>query len=194
MDLRRSLVKGKFFLAAFALLPMSLFGQVAKPAAADTAPEFARYEIFAGANYSGANQVKSSSALVGFNVGGDAKLRKWFGAVADFGQYGDSHGLVSPTVTTFLAGPEFYIPSDRITGFLHVMFGGAHTSNAGEKPDISFAYAVGGGFEYTFTRHLAARVSGDAVLSSFVQDPNNLGDSPHTRSNARASGGVAYRF
>ncbi len=174
---------------------MSLFGQVAKPAAAaDAAPEFARYEIFAGADYSSANQVKSSSALVGFNVGGDAKLKKWFGGVADFGYYSYSHGLAAPTVTTVLAGPEFYIPSDRITGFLHVMFGGAHTGNAGATPDVSFAYAVGGGFEYTIDRHWAVRVSGDDVLSSFVQSFGTPGQSPHTRANARASGGVAYRF
>jgi hypothetical protein len=194
MDLRRSLVKCKFLLSAFALLPISLFGQVAKPAAADTAPEFARYEIFAGADYSSANQAKSSSALVGFNVGADAKLKKWFGGVVDFGQYGDSHGLVTPTVTTFMAGPEFYIPSDRITGFLHVMFGGEHTGNAGETPDISFAYAVGGGIEYALKKHWAVRVSGDDVLSSFVQSYGTPGESPHTRANARASGGVAYRF
>jgi hypothetical protein len=188
------LVKGTFFLSVFALLPLSLAAQVAKPAAADTAPEFTRYEVFAGADYSAANQVKSSSALIGGNVGADAKLKKWFGGVVDFGDYTDSHGLATPTVTTFLAGPEFYIPSGRLTGFLHVMFGGAHTSNAGVKPDISFAYAVGGGFEYTLTNHWAARVSGDDILSSFVQDPTDQGFSPHTRSNARASGGVAYRF
>jgi hypothetical protein len=188
------LVKGTFFLSVLALLPMSLAGQVAKPASADTAPEYARYEVFAGADYTSANQVKSSSALIGGNVGADAKLRKWFGGVVDFGDYSDSHGLATPTVTTFLAGPEFYIPSGNLTGFLHVLFGGAHTSNANEKPDISFAYAVGGGFEYTLTKHLAARISGDDILSSFVQDPTNQGFSPHTRSNARASGGIAYRF
>ena len=185
---------GKFLLSVFALLPISLFGQTAKPAAADTEPEFARYEIFAGADYSSANQVKSSSALVGGNVGADAKLRKWFGGVVDFGDYTDSHGLVTPTVTTFLAGPEFYIPSDKLTGFLHVMFGGAHTSNAGTTPDISFAYAVGGGFEYQLKRHWAVRISGDDILSSFVQSYGAPGESPHTRSNGRASGGIAYRF
>ena len=188
-------MKGKFLLSVFTLLlPMSLAGQVAKPTAADTTNALERYEIFAGADYSSANQVKSSSALIGFNAGGDAKLAKWFGGTADFGYYSYSHGLAKPTVTTFLAGPEFYIPADSLTGFVHVLFGGAHTAGVGAKPDISFAYAIGGGFEYRLTKHLAARVSGDGILSSFVLDPDNQGFSPHTRVNPRASGGVAYRF
>jgi hypothetical protein len=198
MDLRRSLVKGKFLLSVFAfLLPMSLAAQVAKPAA-DTAPAFNRYEIFAGVDYSGANQVKSSSALIGGNVGVSAKLVKWFGGTADFGDYGvsaTSNGLVKPTVTTFLAGPEFYIPADSLTGFIHVLFGGAHTGGvSGITPDVSFAYAVGGGFEYTVAKHLAVRVSGDDIVSSFQDEGTNVGESAHARSNARASAGVAYRF
>jgi hypothetical protein len=198
MDLRRSLVKGKFLLPVFAfVLPMSLAAQVAKPTAVDTAPAFNRYEVFAGADYIGANQVKSSSALIGFNVGGSAKLAKWFGGAVDFGDYptsATSNGLVKPTVTTFMAGPEFYIPADSLTGFFHVLMGGEHTGNVGSTPDVAFAYAIGGGFEYTVKGHWAARVSGDGVFSSSVLDPTDLGNSPHRHANARASAGVAYRF
>jgi hypothetical protein len=197
MDLRRSLVKGKFLLSVFAfLLPMSLVAQVAKPAA-DTAPAFNRYEVFAGVDYSGANQVKSSSALIGGNGGLSAKLVKWFGGTVDFGDYGvsaTSNGLVKPTVTTLMAGPEFYIPADSLTGFFHVLMGGQHTGGVGAKPDVAFAYAVGGGFEYAVKKHWAVRVSGDGVVASSVLDPDNQGFSPHRHVNARASAGVAYRF
>ena len=191
-------MKGKFLLSAIALLmPVSLAAQTAKPAAADENNEFSRYEVFAGADYSGANQVFGSSALIGGNVGADAKLKKWLGGAVDFGDYGvqaTSNGRVKPTVTTFLAGPEFYIPADSLTGFLHVMFGGQHTGGVGSKPDVAFAYAVGGGFEYTVKKHWAVRVSGDAIVASSVLDPDNEGYSPHRHSNARASAGVAYRF
>jgi len=191
-------VKGKFLLSAFALfMPFSLAAQVAKPAAADDTNEFYRYEIFAGADYSSANQVFGSSALIGGNVGGAAKLKKWFGGTVDFGDYGvaaTSYGRVTPDVTTLLAGPEFYIPADNLTGFLHVMFGGEHTGGAGAKPNISFTYAVGGGFEYAIKKHWSIRISGDDVVSSTVQDPNNTGASPHPHSNGRATAGVAYRF
>jgi hypothetical protein len=196
---RRYLVKGKFLLSAVAmLLPMSFVaqvavGQVAKPAA-DSAVAFDRYEIYGSFAYSSANQVKSTSALVGFNIGAAAKLRRWFGADVDFGEYSGSTGIVKPTVTTFLAGPEFYIPAENLTGIVHVLFGGAHTGNAGEKPDVAFAYGIGGGFEYAFSKHLAARVTGDGIVSSFVQDPTNQGFSPHARVNPRATIGVSYRF
>jgi hypothetical protein len=53
---------------------------------------------------------------------------------------------------------------------------------------------VGGGFEYAFSKKLAARISGDGIVSSFVQDPTNQGFSPHARVNPRATIGVAYRF
>lgn len=192
-------MKGKFWLSLVAMaLPVALGGQtvlaqVVKPVA-DTAPALQRYEVYAGAAYSSANQVKGSSALVGFNIGADAKLKKWFGGVVDYGYYSGSSGVAKPTVTTFLAGPEFSIPSDSLTGFFHVMFGGAHTNYPGEVPDVSFAYAVGGGFSYKVKEHWAVRLSGDAIISSFVLDPNKQGFSPHARSNGRAVAGLAYRF
>lgn len=188
-------MKGKFLLSVLTLIfPVSLAAQVTTPAA-DTPIPFQRYEVFAGADYISANQVKNSSALVGFNVGADAKLVKWFGGEVDFGDFVYSTSkLVSPTTTTFMAGPQFFIPSDKITGFVHILFGGEHTSNANIKPNISFAYAVGGGVEYALSNRFSVRVSGDAILSATTQDPNNLGNSPHTYSNGRASGGVAYHF
>jgi opacity protein-like surface antigen len=191
-----SLVKGKFLLSILALsLPLSLAGQVSKPTApTDAAASLQKYELFAGFDYSGANQVKGSSALLGGNVGAAFKLKPWFGGTADFGQYGASSGVAKPTVTTFLAGPEFYIPSEKLTGILHVMFGGAHTGGVTSTPDISFAYAVGGGVEYNISNRWSIRATGDAILSSFVQAAASTGDSPHLRSNGRASGGVAYHF
>jgi hypothetical protein len=189
------LVKGKFFLSVLALfLPVSLSAQVTTPTAADTSSALSRYEVFADADYMGANQVQSSSALIGFDVGGSAKLAKWFGGTVDFGQYSYGHGLAKPTTDTFLAGPEFYIPSESLTGFFHVLFGGEHTGNASIKPDVSYAYAFGGGVEWAFKKHLSLRLAGDAILSATTQDINNLSYSPHTHSDARASGGIAYHF
>ncbi len=190
-------MKGSFALSVLALfLPVSALAQVAKPTApaADEAPALQRFELFAGFDYSGANQVKGSSALLGGNGGVSYKLKRWFGGTVDFGEYGHSSGVATPTVTTFLAGPEFYIPSDKITGFLHVMFGGAHTGGVVTTPNISFASAIGGGVEYALLPKWSVRASGDDILSSFVQAPASTGDSPHLRANARASIGVAYHF
>jgi hypothetical protein len=197
------LVKGTILLSvvgfcAFASsFSMMSSAQVAKPVSPDAVVEFERYEAYATAAYSSANQVKGSSALVGFDVGASAKLKKWFGGTVDFGDYSISSlssGHVHPTMTTFLAGPEFYIPADNLTAFVHVMFGGAHTGGVSIGPDVSFAYAAGGGFEYFVSKRLAIRVSGDGIRSSFTTVPLEPADSPHARLNARATGGIAYRF
>jgi hypothetical protein len=191
-------VKGTFLLSAVAMfLPMTLVGQVSKPAT-DAPPPLSKYEVFAGVDYSSANQVKGSSPLVGFNLGASAKLIKWFGGTVDVGDYlanTTSTTHANPTQTTILAGPEFYIPADSLTGFIHVLLGGAHNGGiTGGKPDFSFAYGVGGGFEYAFNKKLSLRISGDGIVSSYVIDPNNVGYSPHSHSNARATAGVAYHF
>jgi len=191
-------VKGKFLLSVLGLLmPLSIAAQVAKPAQSAASADFSRYEVYGAFAYTGVNQVTTASSLLGINVGVQAKLKRWFGANADFGDYfaqGSSNGIEKPTVTSLMAGPEFYIPADNITGFIHVLFGGEHTANVGEKPDIAFAYSIGGGFEYALSPKWSARVAGDAVRAAFVQDPTNLGYSPHWHTNPRATIGVAYRF
>ncbi len=191
-------MKGKFLLSAVAMfLPVTLVAQVAKPTTDAPAP-LSKYEAFAGVDYSSANQVKGSSALIGFNVGASAKLIKWFGGTVDIGDYlatATSTTHANPTQVTVLGGPEFYIPADSLTGFVHVLLGGAHTGGiTGGKPDFSFAYGVGGGFEYAFNKKLSLRISGDGIVSSYVIDPTNAGYSPHSHSNGRASAGVAYHF
>ena len=172
-------------------LPLAAAAQDSKPAAA---PSFERYELGVTAAYSSANQAKGSSALVGGSAFADYKLKPWFGAEADFGEYTGSTTAVKPTVTTFLAGPSLFLPSDKLIGNLHVLFGGAHTGNVSATPNISFAWAVGGGFEYQLRGHFYLKVAGDGVFSSFVLDPNNQHYSANLRVNPRATAGVAYHF
>ena len=199
-------MKGKFLLSlAGVLLPAAIMvqpgaAQVAKPTQSAPTVDFSRYEAYAAFAYSGADQVTSTSALLGVNAGVQVKLKRWFGANADFGDYfaqASSRGLQKPTVTSLMAGPEFYIPADNITGFIHVLFGGEHTGNVDEKPDIAFAYAVGGGFEYAFSKRWSARIAGDDIRAAFVQQQASLGNvgyTPHTHNNPRATIGVSYRF
>ena len=194
------MVKGKFLLSlAGVLLPASLMvqvgaAQVAKPQQAPTTLDFSRYEAYGAFAYSGADQVTTTSALIGADVGVQYKLKRWFGANGDFGWYGNGTGVQKPTVTSLMAGPEFYIPADNITGFIHVLFGAEHTGGVGEKPDVAFSYAIGGGIEYNLSKHWSARIAGDDIRAAFVQDPNNLGYSPHWHNNPRATIGVGYRF
>jgi hypothetical protein len=82
----------------------------------------------------------------------------------------------------------------RYSGFARVLIGGAHTGGAGEIPNISFAGGLGGGMEFKWTPRISFRASGDYIYSSFVEDPNHLGYSPHKRGNSRAAFGAVYRF
>lgn len=144
--------------------------------------------------FSSANQVKSSSSLIGASVALDGKLKPWFGGTADFGYYGMSHGLVQPTMYTMLAGPAFFLNQDRYEAFVHVLFGLSHTGNVGATPNLAYTYAIGGGMQYDLTKRVAIRLSGDGIFSAFAIDPNHLGYSQNTRVNPRATVGVAYHF
>ena len=144
--------------------------------------------------FSSANQVKSSSSLMGAAVSLDGKVKPWFGGTADFGYYGLGYGLVQPTMYTMLAGPAFFLNQDRYEGFVHALFGLAHTGNVGATPNLAYAYAIGGGMQYDITKRLAIRASGDGIFSAFAIDPNHLGYSQNMRVNPRATVGVAYHF
>jgi hypothetical protein len=82
----------------------------------------------------------------------------------------------------------------HLSGFGRGLLGGEHTGGASEVPNISFAGGGGGGMEYSRGPRWAVRAYGDKILSSFVEDPNHLGYSPHMHSNARAGVGVVYKF
>ncbi len=144
--------------------------------------------------FSSANQVKSSSSLIGGAVALDLKLKPWFGGTVDGGYYGMSHGLVHPTMYTMLAGPAFFLNQDRYEVFVHALFGLAHTGNVSATPNLAYAYAIGGGMQYDLTKRIAIRASGDGIFSAFALDPNNLGYSQNMRVNPRATVGVAWHF
>jgi hypothetical protein len=76
------------------------------------------------------------------------------------------------------------------------MIGGVHTGGVGVTPDVSFAGGVGVGLGFTLSPRWVVRAGGDDILSAFSVTNNTpqLGNSPHTRANARATVGMAYRF
>uniref|UniRef100_E6QIY3 Outer membrane protein beta-barrel domain-containing protein n=1 Tax=mine drainage metagenome TaxID=410659 RepID=E6QIY3_9ZZZZ len=202
-------MKGKFLLLVLcACVPISVFGQASSsssasssqasssstPALPDAPRPAGHFDVYAGVAYSSANQVKSSSALFGGTVAVDGKLKPWFGGTVDFGYYGFGYGTVKPTMYTMLAGPSFFIPSDKFEGFFHVLFGLAHTGGVSATPNLAYAYAIGGGMQYDIRRNLALRAAGDGIFSAFALDPNNLGYSQNMRVNPRATFGVVYHF
>ncbi len=166
--------------------------------AASTLPEAPKpvehFDLYLGPAFSSANQVKSSSSLIGVTVALDGKVKPWFGGTVDYGYYGLGYGLVKPTMTTILGGPAVFLNQDKYEGFFHALFGLAHTGGVGATPNLAFAFAVGGGMQYDIRKNLAIRLAGDGIFSAFAIDPNHLGYSQNMRVNPRATGGIAYHF
>jgi hypothetical protein len=185
-----------------AFLPLAAVSQVV-PASESTPAEKAEpvfhYEVSAGYGYTSLNQLNQSrSGLQGAELSVTRDWGKHFGLIADGAYYKyaiKSGNPGNPSVDQVFFGPVFHADLyGHISGFVRGFLGGEHTGGNGTVPNISFAGGVGGGMEYKLSPRLSLRASGDDILSSFVEDPNHLGYSPHRRGNGRASLGVVYRF
>jgi len=199
--LKRNLLLSILALVPAALLPLAASCQIApdRPPAAERAERTFKYEAYAGVGYTSLNQVNQSRyGLLGVNLSLTRDWGKYFGVTADGTSYFHavaSGNPVNAKVDLVLAGPVVHVDLyNRYSGFIRVLIGGEHTGGASEVPNISFAGGVGGGMEYKLSPRISLRVSGDDILSSFVEDPNNLGYSPHRRGNPRAGFGAVYRF
>jgi hypothetical protein len=190
-----------FFAAvAGAFLPPAVAAQVSSSSApAEPTEPVYHYEVSAGYSYTSLNQLNQSrSGLQGPELSVSRLWGKHFGLVADGGYY--RYPLISgnpgtPVVDMVFFGPEFRADLiGRTSGFIRGLLGAEHTGGESETPNVSFAGGFGGGMEYKLTPRLSMRAGGDDILSSFVQDPEHLGYSPHRRGNARGFFGVTYRF
>jgi len=201
LKLKRNLLLSMLALIPAALMPLAASCQIAPeraPAPERTGPVY-RWQAYAGFTYTSLNQVNNSRyGLIGVNASITRDFGKYFGITAegaDFFKALEAGNPVNATVYQVLVGPSVHVDIwGKISGFGHGLLGVEHTGGGGEIPNISFAGGFGGGAEYSLGKRLALRASGDKILSSFVEDPNHLGYSPHMRSNARAGVGVVYRF
>jgi hypothetical protein len=200
-----SKVTRKFLLSILAVipavcLPLTATSQIApdRPHKEQAEPTY-KYEVFAGYGYTSLNQVNQSRyGLQGPNVSVTRDWGKYFGVTADgaFYKYATSAGNPgTPSVDLVMVGPVLHADlMGPMSGFFHVLLGGAHTGGESMTPNISFAGGVGGGLEYKLSPRFSLRASGDDIASSFVSDPNHQGFSPHERRNSRATLGVVYKF
>jgi hypothetical protein len=141
-----------------------------------------KVELFGG--YSYLRTDSPGANLNGWELSGQYKLAPFFGAAADFdGHYGSPFGP-SASFHTFLFGPQVSFPA-RVSPFGHILFGGAHVSQAGFS-DTSFAMAIGGGID--------ARIAGPIYWRVFQGDylPTWFGST--RENNARISTGIVIHF
>lgn len=176
---------------------LSFFGAAAHAQEGPT-----KIDVFAGYSYLRARPSTSSADDFSLN-GGSASVaynvNNWLSGVADFGGYHTGSILgtgTDGTLSTYLFGPRF---SDRhfgrFTPFGEVLFGVAHASAnvVGASSQNAFAMTVGGGVDYTVSRHLAIRpIKVDYLLTRFAE--LGTGNGTQSQNNLRASAGVVFRF
>jgi hypothetical protein len=165
------------------------------------AKEF-KYKFYLGPSYTSLNQVNQSRyGLVGANVEISRDFGRRFALVADGATF--THSVASgnpgnPSVDMVLFGPELHGELyENWSLFVRAWLGGAHTGGESQTPNISFAGGFGLGAEHVLHGgHWAVRASGDDIGSAFSLRNNTpqLGNSAHTRFNARAGIGIVYRF
>ncbi|MDE3199897.1 MAG: hypothetical protein KGN79_03160 [Acidobacteriota bacterium] len=199
-------MKRKSFLSLFAaamamISSLAAIAQVApdKPVAEPTNGPVYKYEAFAGFGYTSINQVNQSrSGLIGAEGGVRRDWGKYFGINAMYGYYAWAATQANPgnpKIDMILLGPELHAPLyGRVSGSIRSWFGTAHMSNIPIQPDYSFAGGVGIGLDYALNNRLSLRLAGDDIGSAFTVVPYVSGSSTHTRFNAHATFGVAYKF
>jgi hypothetical protein len=185
-----------------ALMPLAGQCQVAPDtgvAPAERAEVSYKYEAYAGYGYTSLNQVNASRyGLQGVNLAITRDWGRYFGLTADGAAYLSSFEAGNPgdpKVDLVLFGPVVHANIyGKVDGFFRGLLGGEHTAGESEVPNISFAGGLGGGLDYALSPRLKIRASGDDIASSFVEDPNHQGYSPHKRWNSRAGIGIVYKF
>jgi hypothetical protein len=179
---------------------MAAMGQVASPGApAEPTERELKYQVFLGYAYTSINQVNQSrSGLQGLEATVARDWGKHFSLMGDGSWYKyaiESGNPGTPSVEEVFFGPALHADLfGHYSLFVRALLGAAHTAGESEIPNVSFAGGVGGGMEYRLKPRISLRASGDEIYSSFVEDPEHLGYSPHRRGNGRASFGVVYRF
>ncbi len=163
------------------LLALVVLAALQAPAQANS-----QFDIFGGYSLL---HFSPGSGLPGANTNGweaqaTGNLSQYVGVTADFdGHYGDIFG-VGGHGYNFLFGPTFSYRSDKFTAFAHALFGGSHVGARGSS-DTAFAWAVGGGVDWNWTKRLAIR------LGQFDYLPTYFGCT--TQNNIRYSAGVVFR-
>jgi peptidoglycan-associated lipoprotein len=137
----------------------------------DILPAVPRFTLAGEYNYIRANAPPSGCecfSLNGASVQGGLTLRYWLRAVADVGYSRTSSiGTLGQdlTLTTYMGGPQIVLHGRRVETFAHALVGGAHgadsyfpTGTSYTTSASSFAYKLGGGFDYSLNHFLAVRI------------------------------------
>jgi hypothetical protein len=189
------------------------------------AQEYAKWEIPVNYTYARGNPANVAKPF-SLNGGGGAlvyNFNRYIGVKGDLQGYGSTTStfnnvvVVNPNGTlttipqvsaqgnlfTYMAGPQFRLPTHTIKPFGELLFGGAHTnlytnlvkaSGATVGPNNNaFAMAVGGGFDVRINKTIAIRpFQMDYLLTRFGN--SLIPGGHHNQNNFRYAGGVVFTF
>lgn len=177
-----------------------------------------RVEIFTGYSFVSAGFPFSPDpdagltrgTLHGWDLTATVNANRWLGIAGDFGGYYGSPtkmetfkpancvlctGDVTATLHnmhTFTGGPQLSVRSGNVTGFAHVLLGGARVradfggvAGSATVSKTEFTMIAGGGFDLGFARHLAFRIQPDYFLTKILD---------RTQNNFRFSAGVVWKI
>jgi opacity protein-like surface antigen len=124
----------------------------------------------------------------GWNAALDGYFNKNFGITADFsGAYKSENGA-DVKIHSYMFGPTLRMPGEKVTPFVHALFGGAHASGSAlgmSAASNGFAYAFGGGLDLNAGKNFAIRVGQFDYLGTRFEI--------ESQKNLRDSGGVVFK-
>ncbi len=182
-------------LKMFLMLVISLILLGGAAMAQDNAP---KAEFFGGYSYL---RTAGSTNLNGWNAQAAVNMKKWFGIAADFSGHYQTQSMdgtrPSASITSFMFGPQIYDRAGRVTGFAHVLFGGARTTEGlefGKGPvqatTTNFGMAFGGGIDAKVSNVISVRLFQADYL--MVRASNPVTHNTENRNNFRLSIGVVF--
>ena len=162
------------------------------------AQEYAKAQVFGGFQYTSFDAFNIQHVnLLGWNAQFTHYLNKPFGITGEVtGSYGSPTvggiGTSLPTYT-YMFGPTMRAPMEKMTPFVHALFGAAHMSNSkGVYSSTGFALALGGGVDTKVARNIDWRVVQVDYLATRLKDPTGTGNGQ--QDNFRFATGIVYKF
>lgn len=149
-----------------------------------------RLELFAGYSYVNNDfSLTSQGGMQGWNAAADLRISRHLGVAADFsGLYPNA------SVHTYLFGPQVSFKINRLSPFVHALFGEASVNHNGYlTSNSSFSCAAGGGVDFGLTRRFALRGQVDWLHTEFGTF-DSQGGSTFYNNVVRVSTGFVVRF
>ena len=158
-------------------------------AAQATAQDYPKAEIFGGFSVANSGDGRPEQ-FYGLEISVTENANRGFGVTADFAVQFKSILGVNVQLYQYLVGPRGAVRGDRVTGFVHALFGGLSLrASAGgiSASETGFAMALGGGLDVNAGKRVAIRVFQLDYL------PNRLAG-VWSKKDFRASTGVVFKW